>query len=71
MIKHPSFQYIEDHELNNHSTLQIEYGPAPSMELYTVREAVNGKYVKTKKISKFSKYYMDNYIQKKEDEFNK
>jgi hypothetical protein len=38
------------------------------MELYTVREAVNGRYMQTKKMSKLSKYYMDNFIQRKEEE---
>jgi hypothetical protein len=34
-------------------------GPPSSMELFSQREAVNGKYIPTKKINKLSNYYMD------------
>lgn len=34
-------------------------GPPSNMELYAQREAVNGKFVKTKKVNKLSNYYMD------------
>ena len=41
-----------DHAFTNH-------GPPGNMELYSQREAVNGKFVKTKKVNKLSNYYMD------------
>ena len=40
-------------------------GPPSNMELFSQREAVNGKYVPTKKVNKLSNYYMEIVMAKK------
>eukprot|EP00356_Strombidium_inclinatum_P000951 CAMPEP_0170513054 /NCGR_PEP_ID=MMETSP0208-20121228/67188_1 /TAXON_ID=197538 /ORGANISM="Strombidium inclinatum, Strain S3" /LENGTH=75 /DNA_ID=CAMNT_0010796745 /DNA_START=453 /DNA_END=683 /DNA_ORIENTATION=+ len=37
----------------------------PSADMYSQREAVSGKFVKTKKVNKLSNYYMDIMIKQK------